>query len=104
MTNLAQAFLALAAAIALIGARDGAPGVQEDVAKVSKGNAAFALDLYGKIRAQQGNLFCSPYGISTALAMTYAGAKGQTATEMAKALHFDLPANRLHPAMGALIA
>jgi serpin B len=35
--------------------------------------------------------------------MTSAGARGQTAEEMAKTLHFTLPAQRLHPAMGALI-
>ena len=36
--------------------------------------------------------------------MTYAGARGDTAAEMAKTLHFTLPPERLHPAMGALLA
>jgi serpin B len=36
--------------------------------------------------------------------MAYAGAHGQTATEMAAALHFTLPPDQLHPAMGALLA
>src|SRR4051812_22890821 len=45
----------------------------------------------------------SPESISTALAMTYAGARGDTAAEMAKALHFTLPQEQLHPAMGALL-
>src|SRR5262249_40286269 len=39
-----------------------------------KGNTQFALDLYGKLRDKEGNLFFSPYSISSALAMTYAGA------------------------------
>jgi serine protease inhibitor len=52
------------------------------------GNTAFALDLYSQLRGGGGNLFFSPYSISTCLGMTYAGARGQTADQMAKALHF----------------
>ncbi|MCX5646047.1 MAG: serpin family protein [Phycisphaerae bacterium] len=50
------------------------------------GNNYFALQLYQKLQSQQGNLFFSPYSISTALAMTYAGAKGRTQEQMAEAL------------------
>jgi serpin B len=67
-----------------------------------QGNTAFALDIYGRLAEKKGNLFCSPYSISTALAMTYAGARGQTAEQMAKTLHFNLEQGRLHPAAGAL--
>ena len=74
-----------------------------DQAKVVEGNNAFAVDLYGQLRKQDGNLFFSPVGVSTALAMTYAGARGDTASEIAKTLHFTLPPDRLHPAMGALL-
>ena len=66
-------------------------------------NNAFAVALYGQLRGQKGNLFFSPESISTALAMTYAGARGETAAQMAKALHFTLPPAQLHPAMGALL-
>src|SRR5262249_19657250 len=48
-------------------------------------------------------LFFSPYSISTALAMTYAGAREQTAAEMARTLHFTLVPERLHPAFAGLI-
>jgi serpin B len=75
-----------------------------DQKAVVEGNNAFALELYGKLRSQDGNLFFSPESISTALAMTYAGARGDTAAEMAKTLHFTLPPERLHPAMGALLS
>jgi serpin B len=75
-----------------------------DRAAVVDGNNAFAVDLYGQLRKQSGNLFFSPESISTALAMTYAGARGNTASEMAKTLHFTLPPDRLHPAMGALLS
>ena len=51
-------------------------------------NNIFALDLYRKLRAREGNLFFSPHSISTALAMTYAGARGKTDTQMATVLHF----------------
>jgi serine protease inhibitor len=74
-----------------------------DCAAVVKGNNAFAVDLYQQLRTPDGNLFFSPYSISTALAMTYDGARGQTAEEMAKTLHFALDQDKLHPAFAALI-
>jgi serpin B len=55
-----------------------------DIGPVVEGNNAFAVSLYTKLRTEEGNLFFSPYSISTALAMTYAGAEGKTATEMAE--------------------
>lgn len=76
--------------------------VSDEVKTVVKGNNTFALDLYNQLHNQQGNLFFSPYSISTALAMTYAGANGQTATEMAQVLHFTLKQERLHSAFAAL--
>jgi serpin B len=66
------------------------------------GNTAFALDLYRTLAADPGNLFCSPLSVSTALAMTHAGARGETEAEMAAALRFPLPRERLHAAFGAL--
>jgi serine protease inhibitor len=60
------------------------------------GNNQFAIDLYGQARARPGNLFFSPYSISSALAMTYAGAKGETAVEMAKTLRFPVEGETLH--------
>jgi serpin B len=55
---------------------------------LAEGNAAFGYDLYAKLAAEDaGNLFFSPFSISTALAMTAAGAKGTTLDEMKKALH-----------------
>jgi serine protease inhibitor len=75
----------------------------DDRAALVEGNNAFAVALYGQLRSQSGNLFLSPESISTALAMAYAGTRGQTASEMAKTMHFTLPPERLHPAMGALL-
>lgn len=73
-----------------------------DVAALVAGNNAFAFDLYRELSAASGNLFYSPHSISSALAMTYAGARGTTAQQMAQALHFDLPGDRLHPAFNSL--
>ena len=55
---------------------------------VVSGNTKFALDLYSNIRTEPGNVFFSPYSISSAFAMTYAGAKGSTKDEIASTLHF----------------
>jgi serpin B len=68
------------------------------------GNSAFAFELYQALREQEGNLFYSPHSISVALAMTYAGARGDTAEEMADTLHFMLEQDRLHPAFNWLDA
>lgn len=80
------------------------PSPTPDQAAVVEGSNAFAVDLYAQLRKQDGNLFFSPESISTAFAMVYAGARGTTASQMATTLHFTLPPDKLHPAMGALLA
>jgi serpin B len=67
-------------------------------------NAEFAFDLYHQLQTHEGNLVFSPYSISTALAMTYGGARGITEDEMAAVLHFTLPQERIHAAFHELIA
>lgn len=74
-----------------------------DLASVVNSNTKFAFDLFGKLKEKEGNLFFSPTSITTALAMTYGGASGDTASEMAKALHFTLPPERLHSTFAALL-
>ncbi|MDD5701420.1 MAG: serpin family protein [Dehalococcoidales bacterium] len=66
------------------------------------GNSAFAFDLYQQLKGEDGNFFYSPYSISAALAMTFAGANGITAEQMADVMHYDLPQERLHPAFNWL--
>ena len=73
-----------------------------DLTDLVEGNSAFALDLYQAIREKGGNLFYSPYSISLALAMTYAGARSVTEQQMADTLHFTLPEDHLHPAFNSL--
>ena len=78
-------------------------GCAADRAAAVQGNNAFALELYAQLRGAEGNLFFSPSSISTALAMTSAGARGETADEMTKALHLTLSPERLHPALAGLL-
>lgn len=72
------------------------------------GNTNFAFALYGKLKddpnvtVPKGNLFFSPYSISTALVMTYGGARGETQKQMANVLHFTLPRQNLYSAFGTL--
>ena len=73
-------------------------------ASLVEGNTAFAFDLYQTLKEGDGNLFYSPYSISLALAMTYAGARGLTAEQMAHTLQFALEQDRLHPAFNQLDA
>ncbi len=73
-----------------------------DVGAAVAGNNAFAIDLYRALAKTEGNLFFSPHSISTALAMAYAGARGNTERQMAAALRYGLAQDNLHPAFNAL--
>ena len=73
-------------------------GIQE----VANANSKFAFDLYSELdKSKSGNIFYSPYSISAALAMTYEGAKGQTASEMKSVFHFP-ETNTLRPNFAAI--
>ena len=74
---------------------------QTDSEVLVDGNNAFTFDLYQTLSQDDGNLFFSPYSISEALAMAYAGARGDTEKDMAEVLNFNLPQERLHPAFNA---
>lgn len=73
-----------------------------NLAELVAGNSAFAFDLYQAIRGEAGNLFLSPYSISLALVMTYAGARGDTEQQMVDTLRYTFPQGRLHPAFNSL--
>ena len=68
------------------------------------GNNEFALDLFEEVSGMQesDNIFLSPFSISTALGLTYTGARGQTASEMAAVLHFTLPVEAINRAFHSL--
>lgn len=88
--------ISVLAACSAFGAR---AGLSPDVPAVSVGINEFTFDLYNRLGADAaGNFFCSPFSVSTALAMTYAGARGQTEAQMAAALHYTPAQKHLHPA------
>jgi hypothetical protein len=70
---------------------------------MTDGNNAFAIDLYHDLAGRPGNLFFSPFSISTGLGMAYLGARGGTEAEMSRALHFSLPQNQAASAFGPLV-
>jgi len=105
--------MTLAAAAAMLPGACGGPGVVEDpvsdgapapditdtdLAALSAGNGEFALALFGRLclESGDGNVTISPYSISSALAMTWAGASGTTAEEMASVLGFDMDPPLVH--------
>jgi serpin B len=83
--------------------RENSPDIAAaDLTDLVDGNNAFAFDLYQAIKEKEGNLFYSPYSISLALAMTYAGARSATKQQMAETLRFTLDQSKLHPAFNSL--
>lgn len=85
-----------------LAARD-MPSHKDEVKQLAQNNNEFALKLYKRLTDNKKNVFLSPYSISAALAMTYVGARGATAKEMAKVMNFKQPDVRLHAAFSALI-
>jgi serpin B len=63
----------------------------------------FAYDVYEHMQHESGNLFYSPLSLATALTMAYAGAAGQTATEMANVLHVGTEPG-IHASYGELMS
>jgi serpin B len=63
---------------------------------------SLGLDLYRAQSAGDGNLLFSPYSIQDALAMTYAGAAGDTHAEMQRVLHYPADENSLHTGFAEL--
>jgi serine protease inhibitor len=66
-----------------------------ELTKLVNGNTAFAIDLYHVIAKPGEDVFFSPYSISIALAMTFVGARGETARQMAEVLHFSVDPMKL---------
>lgn len=81
-------------------------GTTTETASIVDGNMGLGLDLYAQAANKEDaqNVFISPASISTALAMTYAGARAETAAQMSEALHFSLPEEEFHIAMGDVLS
>jgi serpin B len=74
----------------------------ENLREIVAANTAFALDLYRGLQKSEGNVFFSPWSISTALGMTYWGARGDTAAQMAEVLHLPKKDEQLPAAIQGL--
>ena len=79
------------------------PGTPEELRAAANASNAFGFDLYAQVRDAPGNLVISPASISAALTMTYGGARGNTASQMQKALHLEGEPNAAMDAGGRLL-
>jgi len=95
-------FARIGVAVIVAGVLPGRSAAETEIKTIVAGNTAFALQLYGKLRSPDGNLAFSPYSISSALAMTCAGARGETARQMEQVLHFDQSPAGVSPLFGRL--
>ncbi len=102
MINTACRWMAVAVALILVGPASGSARAEAQMNTLIRDNTAFAAEIYRNLSTDGGNLILSPYSISTAFAMTYAGARGRTAEQMAEVLHFSLDGDTLHGAMARL--
>jgi serpin B len=73
---------------------------EDEASRFAAATNAFAVDLWERMRSEPGNLAVSPASIEVALAMTWGGARGQTAEEMAEVMHFGGDPEALHRAAG----
>jgi serine protease inhibitor len=73
-----------------------------NIEKVVHSNTQFAIDIYKKIKIEEGNVFFSPYSISTVLALLYGGAREETAKQMADVIHLSLEGEELHSAFAEI--
>lgn len=87
-TNLTPAPPANITPVSPANGTNGTSAAPFNASSVPEANNRFAFDLYSQYKNDEGNLFFSPYSISSALAMTYEGAKGKTADEIASVFHF----------------
>ncbi len=74
----------------------------DEIAALVAGDSEFAFDVFRAVATEGDNTFLSPYSIAAALTMTYAGARGSTADEMADVLRFGVDGDRIHVARNEL--
>ena len=72
------------------------------VDKLVRNNTVFAVELYKKLCSETGNISISPYSISASLAMTCAGARGDTQKQMTETLRFSVEPKSIQPAFDSL--
>ena len=75
----------------------------QDVREALASANQLGFDLYARMRGTPGNLVMSPASVHLALSMTYAGARGETASQMASVLHVGPTVDDLGAAYGAAL-
>ncbi|XP_030624111.1 leukocyte elastase inhibitor [Chanos chanos] len=76
------------------------------MASLTAANTSFSLNLFNKITENNktGNVFYSPLSISSALAMVYLGAEGNTAAQMSESLHLNKAEEDIHVGFSKLLS
>lgn len=103
ITRLAWIPAAAMAALGASSSTDATPEDTEGARALVRSNTGFALELHRRLAGDDGNLLVSPFSISSALAMTWAGAREETARQMRDVLRFEDP-EQVHPAFEGLLA
>lgn len=98
MKTFLLSFLVVAVACTSLGFA----GAEEKKDVLADGNNQFALGLYAKLKDKKGNLFFSPYSITTAFGMVQAGARNETAKQIAGVFHFPENEEEMNKAFSKL--
>jgi serpin B len=77
--------------------------VSSDVSALSRANNEFAVSLFRKLPGERQNRFFSPTSLAAALTMSYAGARGETADQMAKVLHIGALGPKVHSVFASFL-
>ena len=67
---------------------DDSQATEEGVNSIINSNNEFAIDFYKEVKSNEGNVFFSPYSLSSTFSMAYEGAEGKTADEIQTVFHF----------------
>lgn len=98
-----KGIMLVALAVVVLAALASSEEKEVDSKGIVSGNNEFAVSLYKELAAEEGSVFFSPLSISSALAMTYAGAREETAEQMKAALHLLPEPSATHKEMSALL-
>jgi serpin B len=77
--------------------------IDADGKQIVSGLNQFGAEIYGKMLSEAGDIAISPASISTAFGLAYAGARGKTADDIAKTLHYPTNLADFHKSYGQLL-
>src|SRR5215468_716664 len=104
----ARAFAAAFAMVGAIAARPAAAqlniAAEARVTLLARAYNAAGQQLFGQLAATPGNVVFSPYSVGTALSMAISGARGDTASEMMRALSMRMATEAIDVANAEMLA